>query len=177
MALKTAETSDREKVEALYERFGRIVLARLYAVCCDRDLALEATQEAFLRLQGNLATVREPAAWLVQAGRNWLRDIARRRGRMRDGSTIEFDAIAGSEFCPERAAMTAELRQQVADGLRELADDDREVLVLRYALDWPSIQIAESMGVSPAAVDMRLSRARGRMAKVLASAGVTHEVV
>lgn len=168
--------TDREQVEALYSRLGRTVLARLYAVCCDRELALEATQEAFLRLQGNLASVREPMAWLIQAGRNWICDVARRERRVR-GAAIEFDALADTVYCPQSAAMTVELRQQVADALKQLDDDDREMLSLRYALDWPSARIGETKGISAAAVDMRLMRARSRLAKVLESLGVSNGVV
>ena len=70
-----------------------------------------------------------------------------------------------------------ELRVQVRTALLELKDEDREVLVLRYALGWSSNRIAISMDSSPAAVDMRLSRARRRLAVILEEAGVGHEVI
>lgn len=176
MAATVAHALERERVEALYQRYGRVVLARLYGVCLDRDLALEATQEAFLKLQGQSAHVKEPLPWLVHAGRNWLIDVARRQRRQKN-SAIEFDALADTVYCPQNAAMTVELRKQVADAMAQLDADDREMLAMRYVLDWPSSRIGEAMGISAPAVDMRMSRARSRLAKILGSIGVGHEVV
>ena len=52
----------------------------------------------------------------------------------------------------------------------------REVLTLRYALDYSTQQIAEALAINATAVHMRLSRARQRLAERLAAQGVTHSV-
>jgi RNA polymerase sigma-70 factor (ECF subfamily) len=52
-----------------------------------------------------------------------------------------------------------------------MREDDRQALVLRYALNWSSARMAEVLGVSAAAVDMRLSRARRRLAELLREDG------
>jgi RNA polymerase sigma-70 factor (ECF subfamily) len=51
--------------------------------------------------------------------------------------------------------------------LEELSQPDRDVLTLRYALDYDANAIAEIMGVNVAAIHMRLSRARQRVAERL----------
>jgi RNA polymerase sigma-70 factor (ECF subfamily) len=53
-----------------------------------------------------------------------------------------------------------------------MAPADREVLTLKYALDRDAAEIAEALGVNVAAVHMRLSRARQRLAGRLTAAGV-----
>ena len=68
-----------------------------------------------------------------------------------------------------------ETQALVREKLSELKAEDREVLVLRYAMGWSSIRIGESLQTSAAAVDMRLSRARRRLAAVLEDAGVSDE--
>ena len=55
--------------------------------------------------------------------------------------------------------------------LEELAPGDREILTLRYALDYDANAIAERLEIATSAVHMRLSRARQRLADRLAALG------
>jgi RNA polymerase sigma-70 factor (ECF subfamily) len=68
--------------------------------------------------------------------------------------------------------MERERLDMVGQLLREMPEADREILTLRYALDYSSAQIAETLGINPAAVHMRLSRARHRLAQRLTAHGV-----
>jgi RNA polymerase sigma-70 factor (ECF subfamily) len=56
--------------------------------------------------------------------------------------------------------------------MEELPQGDRDILTLRYALDYEAPQIAETLGIAPTAVHMRLSRARQRLAELLAAQGI-----
>ena len=56
--------------------------------------------------------------------------------------------------------------------LNELAAPDREILTLRYALDYNASEIADILHINATAVHMRLSRARQRLAERLTSQGV-----
>ena len=51
---------------------------------------------------------------------------------------------------------------------------DREILTLRYALDYDTETIAETLDVNASAVHMRLSRARQRLADRLQANGINH---
>jgi RNA polymerase sigma-70 factor (ECF subfamily) len=62
--------------------------------------------------------------------------------------------------CLEREETFAQLRHE----LEQLSEADREILTLRYALDYNSNQIADLLDINPTAVHMRLSRARQRLA-------------
>ena len=53
--------------------------------------------------------------------------------------------------------------------LEELPTADREILTLRYALDYDANTIAERLDIAVTAVHMRLSRARQRLAEKLSS--------
>ena len=56
--------------------------------------------------------------------------------------------------------------------LNELAPADREILTLRYALDYNASEIAAILHMNATAVHMRLSRARQRLAERLTAEGV-----
>ena len=165
-----------EKVEAMYRDQGRELWALFYAHCCDAERAQDALQESFLRLQSHKGEpIRDPRAWLLRVGRNWLRDVARRKSSS-VRKTDRLDEMATRQQQEPLSRMVDEETQGVVrDKLSELKAEDREVLVLRYAMGWSSNRIGESLQTSAAAVDMRLSRARRRLAAVLEDAGVTDE--
>jgi RNA polymerase sigma-70 factor (ECF subfamily) len=168
-------TSWSATVEGVYRSQGRELWALLYAQCNDADLAYDALQEAFARLQSYSGPpLRDIRAWLIRVGRNWLKDVARHK-RVAASPVDYLDETAGKAANPQAILARKELQEQVRRALDELRTDDREVLVLRYALGWPSQRIAEILELSTTAVDMRLSRARRRLAEILQQAGVDYD--
>lgn len=166
-----------ESVEATYRRLAPELWARLYAHCCDAHRAHDAVHEAFMRLQQqDESTIRDRRAWLLQVGMNWLRDVARRQ-QPAVQSAEYLDHLTGLSAEPSAVLEEAELRDSVRWGLNQLRPDDREVLVLRYALGWSSNRIAAILETTSQAVDMRLSRARLRLGELLERAGIGHESI
>lgn len=165
------------RVAECYREHSQDLWTFFYRLCSDPERAREAVQEAFLRLQGPGAKdVRDERAWLAHVGRNWLRDFARRKQNSQ-AITASLEGVASPNLDPARAAVRDELRQQVDVALMALRSDDREILLLRYALGWSSVRIAEVLGIQVAAIDMRLMRARQRMALALEKLGVDADSV
>lgn len=163
------------EVAAIYESQGRELWALFYSQCSDADRAYDALQEAFLRLhQHNGTPIHDVRAWLLQVGRNWLRDVARRQ-RIAAKPSEHLDLISGRQVEPSVRFSNSELHESVRMALDRLRPDDREVLILRYALGWSSIRMAEVLASTAAAIDMRLSRARRRMAEILNEMGIHDE--
>lgn len=162
-------------VEAVFRAQSRELWALFYAQCSDADLAYDALQEAFARLQAYTGPeLRDMRAWLLRVGRNWLRDVARHR-RIAANPVDYLDETVGGTNDPASIVEHHELQDQVRAALDCLRPDDRKILVLRYALAWPSSRIAETLELSTTAVDMRLSRARRRLADLLQQAGVDYD--
>lgn len=167
-----------DKIERVYREQGRELWALFYAHCCNADRAYDALQESFLRLQQqngkDKKPILDPRAWLLRVGRNWLRDVARRqRVAAKPSEHLELFPDANSDT--EYEVIRSELQQTIREALKQLKEQDREVLVLRYSLSWSSHRIAEVMDSTAAAIDMRLSRARKRLAELLEKAGVTND--
>lgn len=161
-----------EDIERLYKEQGRELWALFYAHCGDAERAHDALQEAFTRLQEqNGEPIRDLRAWLLQVGRNWLRDVARRQ-KIAARPTEHLDHHPSEQAEPFLSLARRELNEAVRNAMNQLKLADREVLVLRYALDWSSHRIAETLNTTSSAVDMRLSRARKRLAEVLERAGI-----
>lgn len=157
--------------EALYQRHSREVWAMAYARWMDADTALDITQEAFLRLwkqQESGEEILNPRAWLLRVARNLAEDHAKSAFR-RNGThpPHTMNGVRSQEPLPLERLEHEETLAQLRTVLQEIAAADREILTLRYALDYDTNQIAEVLGINVTAVHMRLSRARQRVAERL----------
>ncbi len=157
--------------EELYERHSREVWAVVYARWLNADLAMDLTQESFCRLwkqweQGD--AILNPRAWLLRVARNLAEDHAKSAFH-RNGThpPQTMNGVQGRELPPLDRLEREEIFGQVRKELAQLSEADREILTLRYALDYDSNQIAELLAINPTAVHMRLSRARQRLAERL----------
>jgi len=170
----SSEQNSSQQVERLFREHGRELRAMFYAWCGDRERAADAVQQVFLKFQQQPAgTIQEPRAWLLQVGKNWLRDVARQReSAWRAPQRERWDDLADHEVSPAEAASRADVLAQIRRVMQTLRPDDREVLVMRYSLGWSSQRMADALASSAAAIDMRLSRARQRLAVQLTAAGI-----
>src|SRR5688572_18961409 len=159
-----AKRGDRAAFAALVRRYERTLLAVAYAATGDASSAGDATQEAFLRAWQRLAALKDDGkfpTWLCGIVRNVAVDLCRRDARVDDGLPLretpdDRDAVAD----PLAELDRRETCQRVDEALWRLDDVARTMVVLRYYEGLSSHAIAELLATTPAAVDMRLSRAR-----------------
>jgi len=127
----------------------------------DDVLANEAVDEAFTRALHRwhvVGTFDEPQAWVYRTAKNWATSRFRRRSRDR-------------KFAPKIATPESSIDPtpdpQLADALTLLPADQRNVLVLRYYLDWSIEATAEALEVSAGTVKSRTNRALGELNRLL----------
>src|SRR5436309_4312953 len=166
-----APDSLRADFEALYQRYSREVWALAYARWMNADTAMDITQEAFLRLWKQLEAkeqILNPRAWLLRVARNLAEDHAKSAFR-RNGThpPQTMNGVQAHDPLPLESLEREETFTQLRTVLDQMPKADREILTLRYALDYPTGEIAELLGINATAVHMRLSRARQRLAERL----------
>ncbi|MCP4175566.1 MAG: sigma-70 family RNA polymerase sigma factor [Fuerstiella sp.] len=166
---------ETDYLDAVYRENSRELWAIFYSQCSDPERAYDAVQESFLKLHSYTGEpIRDPRAWLLRVGQNWLRDVARRKSSSCK-LTSTLDEMSNERFAPEQILASDENRETVRGALQQMLEDDRRVLVMKYALDWSSAQMAKVMACTAAAVDMRLSRARRRLAELLEEQGYSND--
>ncbi|HEY1739150.1 MAG TPA: sigma-70 family RNA polymerase sigma factor [Acidimicrobiia bacterium] len=124
----------------------------------DRDLALDATQEAFARALERWERVRvmaRPDGWVYVTAMNVARR-EQRRGR-RELRSSDGDERGGS------VDDGVVVRVIVGDALRTLSPRQREAVVLRYAAGLPLSDIADAMGCAVGTVKATLHQALRKM--------------
>jgi RNA polymerase sigma-70 factor (ECF subfamily) len=162
--------------EALYQRHSREVWALAYARWMNADTAMDITQEAFLRLWKQWESGEEianPRAWLLRVARNLAEDHAKSAFRRNGTSPPQaMNDVRGDDPLPIESLEREETFAQIRDVLTQMPEADREILTLRYALDYNTNEIADMLAINATAVHMRLSRARQRLADRLKAQGV-----
>jgi len=165
----------RGEFEALYAQHSREVWALAYARWMDSDQAMDVTQEAFMRLWKQWEAgedIQNPRAWLLRVARNLAEDYAKSAFRRNGTQPPELlNGVRSTQPNPIEKLEQEELFAQLRAVLDELAPPDREILTLRYALDYDANTIAERLEIAVTAVHMRLSRARQRLAEKLSTHG------
>src|SRR5262245_29021571 len=166
----------RAEFEQLYEHHSREVWALAYARWMDSDLAMDVTQEAFLRLwrhwENGDEEIQNPRAWLLRVARNLAEDYAKSAFRRNGTQPPEMlNGVKSRQPMPIEKLERDESFAQLRAVLEELAPGDREILTLRYGLDYDANTIADRLEIAVTAVHMRLSRARQRLAERLSSHG------
>ena len=162
--------------EALYERHSREVWALAYARWLNAETAQDVMQEAFLRLwkQGQDGTqILNPRAWLLRVARNLAEDHAK-SAFSRNGTQPPqtMNGVPARGRPPLERLEQQETFAQVRAILKQMPEADREILTLRYALDYNTEEIADVLAIQITAVHMRLSRARQRLAERLTAQGI-----
>lgn len=165
-------TARRAEFESLYEGHSRAVWAVVYARWLNAELALDVMQEAFLRLWNQWEIggedIQNPRAWLLRVARNLSEDHAKSAFRRNGTQPPELlDAVRSPQPLPEEVLERNEQFARLRAELEALSPADRDVLTLRYAMDYDANEIAAILEVNVTAVHMRLSRARQRLAERL----------
>jgi RNA polymerase sigma-70 factor (ECF subfamily) len=162
--------------EDIYERHSREVWALVYARWLNADVALDIMQETFLRLWKQWqegSEIVNPRAWILRVARNLAEDHAKSAFRRYGTQAPQtMNGVQGHDAPPLEGMAREETFGQLRKELEQLPPADREILTLRYALDYDTNQIAELLDINPTAVHMRLSRARQRLAERLTAQGV-----
>jgi RNA polymerase sigma factor (sigma-70 family) len=167
-AVRAVRTGDAERYRELVERHERRVYAVAWSRLGDAALAEEATQEAFIRAYRRL--------WLLGDGTKfsgWVNTIARRvainlglRHRRelnkRERWALENPGTSTAEDSTDESdpLHTPEALRQT---LAELPAAYRECLVLFYLEGKSGTEAAAALGISEAALRVRLHRARAAL--------------
>jgi RNA polymerase sigma-70 factor (ECF subfamily) len=126
----------------------------------------DVAQDVFAALWRRRAEPRAGETWTWLAAvtvnqcrqrRRWWGRHRRRVEGLRRAAPLRASAPADGPL------MAREAFVQVRDAIAALPAPDREVIVLRYLEELPPEEIAGVLGVSPAALKVRLHRARARL--------------
>jgi RNA polymerase sigma-70 factor, ECF subfamily len=163
-----------EATRLLYERHAGRIFGYCLSLLGSREEAEDAVQTTFMNVQRGLDRGVVPQyelAWLFKIARNVCYnrcESASRRRRVE--SAHDLDGLEEALASPERSANVS--IGELTDALGALPERQRRALLLREFQGMSYEEIARELGVSVAAVETLLFRARRSLADQLEQAGV-----
>ena len=173
-----------ESFEELVRRYQRPIVAYVYRMIGDYDLALDQTQEVFIRIYNSLERYRPEfkfSTWIYRIAHNAAIDHLRRSDSSRtedlevacEGGQTFQKPLASKAPTPEQESERSERRAEIEEVIRHLPPAYRELIVLRHAHDFSYDEIAEVTGLPLGTVKNRIFRAREAMRAQLVERGIT----
>lgn len=151
--------------EVLLQRHKSRTYTAIYLIVKDRYVAEDLLQDTFIKAINTIKSGRyneegKFAPWLSRIAHNLAIDYFRREKRypevvLEDGSRI-FDSIQFAEASYESVQVMKETKAKVRDLIKELPEEQKQVLIMRHYLQMSFQEIADRTGVS-------INTALGRM--------------
>ena len=159
-AAAAREGSDGPAFVALVERFRQRVWQICFRLMSNEHDANDAAQEVFVRLFLNRAKFEgrsKYSTWVHGVAVRTCLTMRRGRGRRQKHENIVADDSI-QEQAPDRAASDAGLSMDLLSMLNILDEEDRAILILKYAENYSYEELSEIFGLSVSACKMRISR-------------------
>jgi RNA polymerase sigma-70 factor (ECF subfamily) len=185
--LLEARKGDRESLAKLILPYAPSLYLGALRLTRNPADAEDARQDAFLKVMTRLEQFAgtpgenrdDLHAWVSRIAANASIDVIRKR---RDGRLFSLEEPSGAgdgtlgssvtarEDSPEERFARREMRKLMADAIKQLAADMRQVCLLRDVLQYSTQEVAERLGISAMAVRLRLFRAHRRLREKLSAA-------
>ena len=151
----------------LYTRYFDRVYTYCLSLSKNQDVALDLTQDVFLKTTEHLDELRNPdlfPAWLFRIAHNRFINHVKTTSKAAHLAAVPAESVEDpeeQEISMEREA----LFQKVLNILDEIPEKDRELLIDKYFHKESIHHLEAKYGLTESAIKMRLARARQRVAK------------
>ena len=154
--LAATSRGDPEALAELYEDFGGAVLGVALRLLGSRPEAEDVLQDIFVRLPNIIATFSGRGSF---AG--WIRKVAARTAlmRMRHTNTSATKSLGFGQDVPARSDRVFD-RVDLERALAKLSPGLRAVFIMKEVEGYPHDEIADLLGITRSASEVRLFRAR-----------------
>ena len=152
--------------------YQAVAFRTAYLIMGDASEAEDTAQEAFVKAYRALGRFQSGAPfrpWLLAVVANEARNRRRAAGRRANLAlrVAGEGAPVDDSSSPEAATVAAERRAELLGALGALREEDRLVIGCRYFLGFSEAETAAALGCARGTVKSRLSRALGRLRKVM----------
>jgi RNA polymerase sigma-70 factor, ECF subfamily len=178
--IRCVVAGESPKFELLVNRYQQRIFAVLFAMLGNRQDAEDVTQSAFVTAFRKLDKFENRSSfytWLHRIAFHQAIDLQRKKARTtkrhmsQDISESMHDASADLET-PATIAVKNETAMQIQFALSKLANDQRNIIVLRDLQGMDYAEIASTLDLPIGTVRSRLHRARLELRDLLKSAGL-----
>jgi RNA polymerase sigma-70 factor, ECF subfamily len=156
------QKGNAEALETLVQRYSRVLLAYLYRLVGQTQIAEDLMQETFVRLVREAQSYRYPrpfAPWLYTIARNLALNEHASAYRRRVELGLPLPEVLTSELDPAEMVEGWTRRDDLQQALVHLTFEQREVLSLRFGQEMSVKEVADLLGIPTGTVKSRTFQA------------------
>jgi RNA polymerase sigma-70 factor, ECF subfamily len=167
-----AQRGDTQAYESLVRQYEQIAFRAAYLITHDEHEAADAAQDAFVRAYRALKSFKTDQPfrpWLLRIVTNQALNrlkSAQRRTRLTGRLTQEMMTNQDAPSA-ERAAEAREQNERLLQAVQRLGPDEQTLIALRYFLELPEREVAQTLGVPLGTVKSRLHRTLARLREII----------
>lgn len=168
--IRRARLGDEDALYELLKTVEKPLYRRAYYFLGHPEEALDATQEALLRVYLRLSEFRGESAfetWAVRIVTNVCLDRLRGRANRPKEAEAAWEGMRDASADVEAEVLAREAAATLSEALRRLPPHHRVPLLLRLWDGWSYEEIAEALAVPVGTVKSHVHRARLRLKEVL----------
>lgn len=162
---------DRRAFDTLVETYQNQVANMAYGLLSNREDALDAAQEVFIKIYRNIGAFRGDSAlstWIFRITRNVCTDFLRKRKY----ETVSMDAeedekpkleLSDSSHAPEQVVERTQMQRMVREAIAQMDESHRAVITLFDIEGMSYEEIARILECPVGTVKSRLARAREKL--------------
>lgn len=163
------DVKDQEKFQMIYDKYRLLMIYTAKNIFNDNRLAEEAVQEAFIKIARVVGQIEDIDShktknFTVIITRNTCLDILDKENRHR--GLVNFDDVVNVSPSVNVEMQIIE-NKELLDIIKELPEEDRNVILLKYYYEFSEKEISALLGISYDASRKRLQRARKKLEKPL----------
>ena len=169
--IQKCKRGDRRALGQLLETYERPVYNAAYRIVGNPDDAADVTQAVFLKVFERLDQYDSKYRFFSWIYRIAINEAINYLNRIRKQQPLNDNELANTRG-PEELVQSGDLSRGVQDGLMELQENYRVVVVLRHFSDCSYRQISDILHIPEKTVKSRLYSARQIMKESLQSKGI-----
>jgi len=179
---------DRNAFEGLVLANQKNVYNLALKITRNEDDALDVSQEAFIKAYRQLGNFRGESrfsVWLYRLTYNLCVDFLRKKKPETNVISLNYEDDSGSDVTPieipdlrhlpEDVTIRKEMRNNIAESIKELPEKHRKVFVLREVTGMSYDEMATTLNINVGTVKSRLARARLKLIEILKDKGTFPE--
>lgn len=162
-----AKNGDIEAFEKLVELYKNRAFSLAFVRLRNREDARDIMQEVFIRIYYNLKRFdanKNFFSWFYKIEMNLLKNYYRHKKRIKENSSEERDE--DFEFWVNDS-ISMEEKMTLWNAIEKLRDEEKDIVLLRYFENLDDSKIAETLGISPQNVRVKLFRIKQKLLEIL----------
>ena len=165
------KAGDRQAFDTLVETYQSQVVNMAYGLLSDREDALDAAQEVFIKVYRSISSFRGESAlstWIFRITRNVCTDFLRKRKYETVSMDQEDDEkpkmeLGDTTHAPEQVVEQTQMQRMVREAIAQMDENHRAVITLFDIEGMSYDEIAQILECTVGTVKSRLARAREKL--------------